>query len=85
MYAIADDDLTGADNFVYVIVPAVAFVVFFINMIFAAREVAAEREQTPQRVIEDELQLHPEKAPKAPGPQNPWEHEAAAEPAPGGF
>lgn len=84
MYAIADNDLTGADNLVYLIVPAVAFIVFFVNMMFTAHEVAAEREQTPQRVIEDELQLHPEKAPKAPGPQNPWEHDTERAPA-GGF
>jgi ABC-type transport system involved in multi-copper enzyme maturation permease subunit len=81
MYAIADEDLSGADLAVYAIVPSVAVVIFVINMLFAARELAAEREQTPQRVIEDEIQLHPEKAPKPPGPQSPWDYDAPAEPA----
>jgi hypothetical protein len=82
MYAIADDSLTGVDLAVYAIVPGVAFVVFLMNMALAAREIAAERIQTPERVIEDELQLHPEKAPKPAGPQNPWDYDPAAEPAP---
>jgi hypothetical protein len=81
MYAIADEDLAGTDLAAYVIVPSFAAVVFVLNMVFAAREVAAEHEQTPQRVIEDEIQLHPEKAPKPPGPQNPWDYDAPPEPA----
>ncbi len=81
MYAILDKDIVGVDYFVYVIVPVFAGVVFVVNMILAAREVAAEREQTPQRVVEDELRLHPEKAPKPAGPQNPWDYDTAAEPA----
>jgi hypothetical protein len=81
MYAIADEDLAGTDLAVYAIVPTAAAVIFLLNMVFTAREIAAEREQTPQRVIEDEIQLHPEKAPKSPGPQNPWDYDAPPEPA----
>lgn len=79
--AILDDKLMGEDLAVYVIVPAAAAFIFLVNLILAAREVAAEREQTPQRVLEDELQLHPEKAPKPAGPQSPWDYDASTEPA----
>jgi hypothetical protein len=82
LYAVADEEIVGVDNWVYVIVPMIALGVFLLNLAFAAREVAAEREQTPQRVVEDELQLHPEKAPKPVGPQNPWDYDTPAEPAP---
>jgi hypothetical protein len=79
--AVGENDLTGADNLVYLIVPSVALIVFMANMMLAAREVAAQREVTPQRVIDDELQLHPEKAPQPAGPQNPWDYDTPAEPA----
>jgi hypothetical protein len=79
--AIADNDLSGWDNLVYVIVPAIALVVFMANMMLAVREIAAQREATPQRVVEDELELHPERAPKPPGPQSPWDYDRPAEPA----
>jgi hypothetical protein len=79
--AIADNDLAGSDLFVYLIVPGVALVVFMANMMLAAREIAAQREETPQRVVEDELELHPEKAPKPAGPQSPWDYDSPAEPA----
>jgi ABC-type transport system involved in multi-copper enzyme maturation permease subunit len=79
MYAIADDGLLGVDYNVYWIVGIAASVVFLANLIFAGREVAAERELTPARVLEDELQLHPEKAPRPLGPQNPWDYDAAAD------
>ncbi len=81
LYAIVDNDLMGRDLVVYLIVPTTAAAVFLVNLILAAREVAAEREQTPQRVLEDELQLHPEKAPKPAGPQSPWDYAPPTEPA----
>jgi ABC-type transport system involved in multi-copper enzyme maturation permease subunit len=81
LMAVADNDLTGADQLVYLLVPGVALIVFMANMMLAVREIAAHREATPQRVIEDELELHPEKAPKPAGPQNPWDYDTPAEPA----
>jgi hypothetical protein len=81
LLAIANDDLSGADYLVYLFVPAAALVVFMANMMLAAREIAAQREHTPQRVIEDERELHPEKAPKPAGPQSPWDYDPPGEPA----
>jgi hypothetical protein len=81
LMAVADNDITGLDNLVYIIVPAVALIAFMANMMLAVREIAAQRETTPQRVLEDELQLHPEKAPKPAGPQSPWDYDTPAEPA----
>jgi hypothetical protein len=81
LMAVADNDITGLDNLVYIIVPAVALIAFMANMMLAVREIAAQRETTPQRVLEDELQLHPEKAPKPAGPQSPWDYDTPTEPA----
>jgi hypothetical protein len=55
------------------VVHASAIFVFFINVIFAAREVEQVRQETPQRVVEDELELHPEKAEKPAEPRSPWD------------
>lgn len=43
-----------------------------VNMLLAAREVDRQREAAPQRVIEDEAALHPEKIAK-PAPTSPWD------------
>lgn len=51
---------------------AAAAIVFVINMLLAAREVDRERIATPQRVIDEEVALHPPRETK-PSAANPWE------------
>ncbi|HTN78016.1 MAG TPA: hypothetical protein VL096_22350 [Pirellulaceae bacterium] len=49
-----------------------AFVIFFGNLILAAREIAQVRTAAPQRVLEDEAALHPQTKRKA---SSPWDDE----------
>lgn len=58
------------------IVGCVAAVIFLINLIVAAREVEHVRTAAPQRVIEDEAELHPSQRRK----RSPWDDEPAAAP-----
>lgn len=61
---------------------ATAGILFVTNLVLAMREIEQVRAETPQRVLEDEWALHPEKHPVAPKPRSPWsddEFEAAAE------
>ena len=53
-----------------------ALVVFGASLYASAAEIIPSRVAIPQRVQEDELQLHPEKAPKPPGPSSPWDDQA---------
>ncbi len=57
---------------VTIIISAAALVVFFLNLRFVAIELSYQRTALPQRVAEEEAELHPE--PVA-GPRNPWEEE----------
>ena len=41
-----------------------AGIMLLVNMLLAAREVDRQREDTPDRVLEEELQLHPEESPR---------------------
>ena len=50
------------DPAVPILVVASAVVVFFANLVAATKEVEQEREAVPQRVILDDLVLHPERA-----------------------
>ena len=45
--------------------------IFLINLVVAAREVEHVRTAAPERVVEDELSLHPDYAPKK--KKNPWD------------
>jgi len=58
------------------IVGSVGGVVFLLNMIVAASEVEHVRQQAPQRVLEDEAQLHPRPADRK--KRNPWDEEPVA-------
>jgi hypothetical protein len=46
---------------------------FLLHLLLARREVEQTRLQTPDRVVEDERQLHPEKAPPPRRRSSPWE------------
>jgi hypothetical protein len=52
---------------------ASASVLLPLNLIATADEVRLQREETPVRVLEDEVQLHPEKATPPPPRTNPWD------------
>ena len=56
-----------------ILVAAGAFMIFLVNLFLTIREVANVRLETPDRVIEDEIQLHPEKAAEPRRPRNPWD------------
>jgi hypothetical protein len=48
-------------------------VVFVVNLAVAAREVEQVRQATPQRVVQDELALHPERAVQPKKPTSPFD------------
>jgi hypothetical protein len=52
-----------------------ATAILFINLIAAMREVEQVRLATPDRVLQDEWQLHPEKAPTPTRHWSPWDVE----------
>ena len=54
-------------------VGAFALAMLIINLLLAMREVEQTRLATPERVIEDELELHPEKAEQPRPPSSPWD------------
>lgn len=75
---------TGAhDIWSWAIVPLSVFtgagLILVLNLILAMREVEQVRLQTPQRVVEDELELHPEKAAPIHRPSSPWDDEPTSE------
>jgi ABC-type transport system involved in multi-copper enzyme maturation permease subunit len=61
-----------ADPAVPILVVASAVVIFLVNLAVAAKEVEQERETAPERVVLDELQLHPERAAEK-KPSSPFE------------
>ncbi len=61
-----------ADPVVPILVVASAVVIFLVNLVVAAKEVEQEREAAPERVVLDELQLHPERAAEK-KPSSPFE------------
>jgi hypothetical protein len=67
-------DGTVWQTFVPVLVYLAAAVVFVINLFLAMHEVEQVRLATPQRVLDDEWQLHPEKAPVAIQHSSPWDN-----------
>ena len=51
-----------------------ALAVLVINLAVAAREVEQERQETPQRVVQDELERHPERSLVPPATGSPWDN-----------
>jgi hypothetical protein len=62
---------SGAGLGAVLIVAPVGALIFLANFLLLSREVQHVRQVAPQRVLEDELALHPELAP--PKKRNPWE------------
>jgi len=50
-----------------------AATIFLVNLIVAAKEVEAVRQEEPERVRQDEVELHPELAPKEQKQTSPWD------------
>ena len=50
-----------------------AGIIALVNLVLAMHEVEQVRLQTPQRVVDDEIQLHPEKAAPPHRPASPWD------------
>jgi hypothetical protein len=69
-------DLWG-DPLVPIAVFSFAALMYVVNVLLAMHEVEQVRLQTPTRVVEDEIQLHPEKAPPPPRRTSPWDDEPA--------
>jgi hypothetical protein len=61
IYEAIDGDM-GAYPVVPVLVVGAGLMMFLVNMVLAAREVEQVRQETPDRVMKDEIELHPEKA-----------------------
>ena len=53
-------------------VVALAGAIFLLNLVFTMFEVEQTRAATPQRVLQDDRELHPEKAPQ-PVRRSPWD------------
>jgi hypothetical protein len=58
------------------IIGSIGGVLFLVNLLVAAREVEHVRQQAPQRVLDDERQVHPQPAERK--KRNPWDEEAVA-------
>jgi hypothetical protein len=67
-----EDTIWGTPS-VPIMVYLAAASIFVINLFVAMREVEQVRQATPQRVLDDEWQLHPEKAPVATRHRSPWD------------
>jgi hypothetical protein len=44
-----------------------------LNLCVSAEEIRRDRQVAPQRVIQDEMLLHPERFPKPAVPRSPWD------------
>ena len=64
-----------SEPFVPIAVYSFAGVMALVNLLLAMHEVEQVRSQTPLRVVEDEIQLHPEKAVQPHRPASPWDDE----------
>ncbi len=58
---------------VLVVLGPMALGVLGVNFVFSARDIVPARAAVPVRVEQDEIQLHPEKAPSAPKRTSPWD------------
>jgi hypothetical protein len=50
-----------------------AALIFLVNLIVATKEIEQVRQEAPARVRQDDLELHPELAPKEIKPSSPWD------------
>jgi len=71
---IADDNPMAITNAPFLVALA-GGVIFVANLLFAMIEVDHVRQETPQRVVEDERQLHPEKFAQPTAKKSPWDDE----------
>ncbi len=69
---------SGAGTAALIIVAPVGALIFLANLLILSREIQQVRQAAPQRVIEDELALHPELS--APKKRNPWDEGALSKP-----
>ena len=72
----ADRDVDGnilADPAVPILVVSAGIVVFFANLLVGREEVEQVREAVPQRVVEDDMALHPERLSRAKKPADPFD------------
>ena len=74
LYTVMDRGIGGFDiATATLILLALALIVFLLNVRAVAGELQLQRRALPQRVVEEEEELHP--APE-PGPSNPWDNTA---------
>ena len=73
------EDRIGIHADVLFAVTIAAIVVFLLNLWFESAETRHIRAAAPARVVDDDIALHPEKAPKPSGPQSPWDDENVAQ------
>lgn len=74
LYYTGDVGIVGAGmEVVVLLVLAVALLILVLNFVLAAREIAAVRLATPDRVLQDDWTLHPERAPKRQVATSPWD------------
>lgn len=71
----ADGDALATAPEAVVLVLLAGAAVFFINLFLAAREIEETRTATPDRVLADELELHPEKIAQPKKPRDPFADE----------
>lgn len=56
-----------------ILVLAGAAVISLINLILATKEIEETRQEAPERVRQDDLELHPELAVEEQKPKSPWD------------
>lgn len=66
------DSRSGLPLEVPLLIFASAGLVFFVNVCLSLAEIKAVREATPDRVIQEEKELHPERFTEKRAPANPW-------------
>jgi ABC-type transport system involved in cytochrome c biogenesis permease component len=50
--------------------------IFLVNLVVAAREIEQVRQEAPERVVRDDIELHPERAVQPKPPTSPWDEPA---------
>jgi len=67
-----DGDITATPA-VPILVLVGSAVIFLVNLILATREIEEVRQEAPERVRQDDLELHPELAVEEQKPRSPWD------------
>ena len=73
------DSRSGLPLEVPILIFASAGLVFFVNVCLSLAEIKAVREATPDRVIQEEKELHPERFTEKREPANPWSDDPSAD------